>query len=109
MVSFSQTVTVNIANLKVNNVTVPSGSPINLGTNSFVNVTFRVDLTKNANYSIGPAKVFIDVYNSSGGRTEKEITIVPESEFPTDSSKNYNFNIYASEIDFGNGNYLWLS
>ncbi len=28
MVSFSQNVTVNIANLKVNNVTVSNGSPI---------------------------------------------------------------------------------
>lgn len=98
--------TVSIENIKANNVTVPNGSPIDMGTNSSIYVTFRVDLTKPANYSIGPAKVFIDVYDSSGNRTEHYITNVPESAFPTSASNNYGFDILDSEIDFGNGNYL---
>ncbi|WP_157206468.1 hypothetical protein [Mariniflexile maritimum] len=71
-----------------------------------MNVTFRVDLNKNANYSIGPATVFIDVYNSSGNRTEKDIAYVPVSAFSTSASKNFSINILASDINFGNGNYL---
>tara|TARA_R110002096_G_scaffold433949_1_gene654218 strand:- start:6399 stop:7052 length:654 start_codon:yes stop_codon:yes gene_type:complete len=105
--SFSQNVTVNIANLKANNVTVPSGSTIDMGTNSSINVTFRVDLGKEANYSIGPAKVWISVFNSSGNRTDYYISDVPESQFITGaSSPPYDFDILASQIDFGNGNYL---
>ncbi|MFV0572583.1 MAG: T9SS type A sorting domain-containing protein [Xanthomarina gelatinilytica] len=107
MVSFSQNVTVSIENLKANNVTVPNGSPIDMGNDSSINVTFRVDLAKDANYTIGPAKVWISVFNSSGNRTDHFITTVPESELITGaSSPPYDFNILDSEIDFGNGNYL---
>lgn len=48
LISFTQTVSVDIENLKADNVNVPDGSTINLGTNSSVNVTFRVDLDKEA-------------------------------------------------------------
>jgi hypothetical protein len=105
-VSFSQNITVSIENLKANNVTVPSSSPIDMGTNSSVNVTFRVDLEKLESYTIGPAKVWISVFNSSGNRTDHDIVPVTASEFITGASANFGFDILDSEIDFGNGNYL---
>ncbi|WP_445736335.1 hypothetical protein [Mariniflexile sp.] len=106
MVSFSQNVTVKIENLKANNVAVSNGSSINMGSDASINVTFRVDLTKLSSYTIGPAKVFIDVFNSSGNRTEKRTADVSVSQFITGTSANFGFDILASEIDFGNGNYL---
>ncbi len=106
MAVFSQDVAVRIENLKLNNVTVPNGSSINLGNNPSGNVTFRVDLSKRSTFVIGPAKVWISVYKSSGSRTDYEITDVPVSQFSTGASKSYNINILASDIDFGDGNYL---
>lgn len=103
---YGQNVTVSIENVTVNGVSQSNTAPIELETSSSVNVTFRVDLAKLESYSIGPSKVWISVFNSSGGRTDYDITDVPESEFITGASKNYNFDIQASEIDFGNGNYL---
>lgn len=106
MVCFSQNVTVKIADLKANGVTVPNGSSIDMGTNSSINVTFIVDLAKASSYTIGPAKVWISVFRSSGSRKDYYINAVPENEFITGASKGYNFNILDSEIDFGSGNYL---
>jgi hypothetical protein len=71
--SLSQNVTVSIENLKVDGVTLPNNSPIDLGTNSSVNITMRVDLSKAGSYTIGPATVYIDVFDSSGNRTEKRV------------------------------------
>ncbi|MCL8006596.1 hypothetical protein M8845_04055 [Gelidibacter japonicus] len=98
--------TVKIADLKANGVTVPNGSSIDMGTNSSINVTFIVDLAKASSYTIGPAKVWISVFRSSGSRKDYYINAVPENEFITGASKGYNFNILDSEIDFGSGNYL---
>lgn len=105
-VSFSQNVTVSIANLKVNNVTVPNGSPIDLGTNSSVNVTLRVDLLKDPSYYIGPTDLYIDVFDSYGNRTTKRTTFVSVSDFTENASANFDFDISASDVNAGNDNYL---
>lgn len=77
-------VTVSIANLKVNGVSVSIGSPIDLGNNSSVNVTFRVDLSKSQYDNIGPCEVWISAFNSSGNVTHLRAPIpVPVSEFLT--------------------------
>ncbi|WP_445957542.1 T9SS type A sorting domain-containing protein [Yeosuana sp.] len=103
---YGQNVTVSIENVTVNGVGQSNTATIEMGTSSSVNVIFRVDLSKLASYSIGPSKVWISVFNSSGGRTDHYISDVSESQFITGASNNYNFPIQASEIDFGNGNYL---
>ena len=103
---YSQNVTVSIEEIKVNNISLSNGSPINIGSNTSVNVKFRVDLAKNYNYTIGDAKVWISVFNSLGGKTDHYINNVPQSEFTTGASKSYDFNILASEIDFGSDNFL---
>ena len=103
---YGQNVTVSIENVTVNGVGQSNTATIEMGTSSSVNVIFRVDLSKSASYSIGPSKVWISVFNSSGGRTDHYISDVSESQFITGASNNYNFPIQASEIDFGNGNYL---
>jgi hypothetical protein len=104
--TYSQNVTVNIADLKVNKASVPSGSPIDMGTNSSVNLKFRVDLTKLVDYTIGNATVYVRVYKSNGSFTEYDQVSVPQSTFTTSASKNYDFDLIAADIDFGNGNYI---
>lgn len=104
--SFSQSVSVDIENLKVNNVSVNSGAPIDMGTNSSVSVTFRVDLEKSGSYLIGSSKVYIEVYDSSGNRTVKRVSPVSENEFIEGVSANFDINISESDINFENGNYL---
>ena len=99
-------VTVSIENLEANDVSVPNGSSIELGTDSSINVTFRVDLSKEDEFIIGPAKVYIDVVDNLGNRTEKRNRDVPESVFVESASAPFDFDIDDTDIRFGDGNYL---
>lgn len=100
-------VTVSITNLKVNGTTIPNGSPIDLGNNSTVEVTFRVDLSKPNYLTIGACEVWISSFNGSGQVTHYGTNAtVSESQFVTGASKNYSITIYASSIDYSNNNYL---
>lgn len=103
---YSQNVSVSIENVKVNGNSQSNISSIELGTNSSINVSFRVDLAKNVSYSIGSDKVTISTINSSGSITDYHISSVREAEFLIGASKSYNFDIHESEIDFENENYL---
>lgn len=104
--SFSQDVTVTIEDIEVEDVPLPNGSPIDLGTQESINVKFTVNLIKESTYSIGDATVFIDVFDSFGNRTEYEIAEVPSSSFTDDSSASFEINIQDSDINYGDGNYL---
>lgn len=106
MVTFSQNVSVGIAELKANYVAVPNGSPIDMGTSESINVTFTVDLAKNSTYSIGPATVYIDVFSGTGSQTIYESVEVPESKFTSGAYINFDIDIQDSDIIYGNGNYL---
>lgn len=99
-------VTVSIEDIEVNDISISSNSSIDMGTNASVKVKFRVDLSKSSYLIIGNSNVWISVYKSTGERTDHYITSVPQSHFQSSVSKDYEFDIYAQEIDFLGGGYL---
>lgn len=102
----SQNVEVTITNVKVNNVSIPTGSEINFNNNSTVQLNFRVELEKLASFSIGNCKLRIRTYRSSGSYIEHFQGNVSPSNFVESTFGDYQYTLYASDYDAGIGNYL---
>jgi hypothetical protein len=100
--SFSQTLTVS--NVKVDNLSIPASSPINMRTNSQVNIKFRVAFNKNMGLAIGEVSLLIGTTNSSGIfkrlREPQVYTVVTNN---TGDYADYSYDIYAADYDFGEG------
>lgn len=95
-----------ISSVSVNGVAIPTGTSINLGTNSQVNVKYFVSFTKPVNYVIGAMRLNSDTYKN--GIYQINNTSIDNNwvDASIETSRWFEHIIYASDIDFGINNFL---
>ncbi len=104
--SFSQLVS-TISDVKVNGVSIPAGSPINLGTNSEVNVRYFFSVSKPSGYIIPSVSITYETYRNLGFSLSNLPTVNSVWENNSTEISGYvNHTINAQDIDFGEYNFL---
>lgn len=101
--SFSYSQNVRIENLKVNG---SSTSTINLRTNTEVNVTLRLDISRPRRTTINLVEVFLEIVDNSGDRTQITDSRYFDLTDVESASADEPFEISETDINFGSGNYL---
>ena len=96
-------------NVSISNMQYINGTPINdcgtidFGTSSNVRVQFTINLSKQANQSVGISNLFVYTIGSSGYRIERSNVIVQPVSFETNYQSSADITMNASDFNLSGG------